>query len=147
MYNGHTEYVQYKKRTKRSMTAQRMRIRYSSIELCYLSWSWPFTTQVERTSTDTYRIPTGCQTHAKRTNCTRTGQTAHQRTSNLHPPDILIRWRPFEVLNMSKTCQWIGPDKTDITWHGMHSLHDERTRNACERTWTDREFCCPLCVC
>ena len=42
-------------------------------------------------------------------------QTAYQRISNVHVPYIFIWWRPFEVLNMSKTCQWIGPDKTDIT--------------------------------
>ena len=46
---------------------------------------------------------------------TRTGQTAYQRTSNVYPPGIFIRWHPFEVLNMSKTCQRIRPDKTDIT--------------------------------
>ena len=34
----------------------------------------PFTTQVERTSTDTYEIPTGCRTHENRTT---TGQTAY----------------------------------------------------------------------
>ena len=60
----------------------------------------PFTTQVERTSTDSYRIPTGCRTHENRTNRTRTGQTAYQRTNNVHPPDIFIPWRPFEVLNI-----------------------------------------------
>ena len=77
---------------------------------------------------------------------TRTGQTAYQRTSNVHPPDISIRWRPFEVLTMFKTCQRIRLDKTDITWHGTHSPHGKRTRNACERTRTDREFYCPLRV-
>ena len=65
---------------------------------------------------DTYRIPTGCQTHENRTNHTRTGQTTYQRMSNFHPPYIFIRWRPFEVLNMSKTCQRIEQDKTEITW-------------------------------
>ena len=58
------------------------------------------------------RIHTGYLQDAQRT---RTGQTAYQRTSNVHPPDIFIRWRPFEVLNMFKTCQRIRPDKTDIT--------------------------------
>ena len=58
----------------------------------YLSWSWPFTIQVERTSWDTYRIPTGCRTHENRTNHTRTGRTAYQHTSNVHPPDIFIRY-------------------------------------------------------
>ena len=144
MYNGHNEYVPYKKRTKRSLNDQRKRMRYSSLELYYLSWSWPFTPQVKRTSTDTYRIPTGCPTHENRINHTRTGQTAYQRTSNVHAPDILIWWRPLEVLHMSKTCQRIGPDKTDITWQVTHSPHGERTRNACERTRTYREFCCPL---
>ena len=89
------------------------------------------------------RIHTGYLQDAERT---RTGQTAYKRTSNVHPPDIFIRWRPFEVLNMFKTCQRIRPDKTDITWHGTHSPHEERTRNACERTRTDREFYCPLLV-
>ena len=65
---------------------------------------------------------------------TRTGQTAYQRTSNVHPPDIFIQWRPFEVLDMYKNCQRIGPDKTDITWHVTHSRHEERTRHACKRT-------------
>ena len=76
----------------------------------------------------------------------RTGQTAYQRMSNAHPLYIFIRWRPFKVLNMYKTCQRIGSDKTDITWHGTLSPHGERTRNACKRTRTDREFCCPLRV-
>ena len=58
------------------------------------------------------RMHTGYLQDAERT---RTGQTAYQRTSNVHPPDIFIRWRPFEVLNMSKTFQRIRPDKTDIT--------------------------------
>ena len=138
MSNGQNEYVPYKKRTKRSLNDHRMRMRYSSRELCYLS------SQLKRTSTDSYRIPTGCRTHENRTNRTRTGKTAYQRTSNVHQPDIFIRWRPFEVLNMSKTCQRIGPDKTDITWHGTHSPHEELTRNACERTRMDREFYCPL---
>ena len=88
-------------------------------------------------------INTGYLQDAERT---RTGQTAYQRTSNVRPPGIFIRWRPFEVLNMFKTCQRIRPDKTDITWHGTHSPHEERTRNACERTRTDREFYCPLRV-
>ena len=58
------------------------------------------------------RICTGYLPDAERM---RTGQTAYQRTSNVHPPDIIIRWRPFEVLNMSKTCERTRPDKTDIT--------------------------------
>ena len=58
------------------------------------------------------RMHTGYLQDAERT---RTGQTAYQRTSNVHPPDIFIRWRPYEVLNMSKTCQRIRLDKTDIT--------------------------------
>ena len=146
MYNGQNEYVPYKKRTKRSLNDHRMRMRYSSRKprYVYLFCSWPFTIQVERTSTDLHRISTGRRTHENRTNRTRTGQTAYQRMSNVHPTYILTRWRPFEVLNMSKTCQRIGPDKTDITWHGTHSLHRERTRNACQRTRTDREFYCPL---
>ena len=31
----------------------------------------------------------------------------------------------------------VRPEKTDITWHGTHSPHEDLTRNACERTWTD----------
>ena len=46
---------------------------------------------------------------------TRTEQTALQRMRNVYPPYKFIRWRSFEVLNMSKTSQRIGPDKTDIT--------------------------------
>ena len=60
----------------------------------------------------------------------RTGQSAYQRTSNVRPQDIFIRWRLFEVWNMFKTCQRIRPDKTDINWHGTHSPHEQRTRNA-----------------
>ena len=146
MYNGQNEYAPYKKRTERSLKDHRMRKRYSSRKLSYLSCSWPITTQVERTSTDTYKMMTGCRNNENRTNRTRTGQTAYQHTSNVHPPDIFILWRLFEVLNMSKTCQQIAPDKTDITWHGRHSPHEQRTRNACEQTWTDREFYCPLRV-
>ena len=126
MYNAQNEYVPYKKRTKRWLNDHRMSMRYSSGRLFYLSGSWPFTTQVERTSKDTYRIPTGCWTHENRTKCIKTGQTAYQRMSNVYPPCIFIWWRLFKVLNISKTCQWIGPDKTDITWHGMHSTHEER---------------------
>ena len=37
MYNGQNEYVPYKKRTKRSLNDHRMRMRYSSRELSYLS--------------------------------------------------------------------------------------------------------------
>ena len=87
------------------------------------------------------RIYTGCLQDAERM---RTGQTAYQRMGNVHPPYIFIRWRPFEVLNMSKTCQRIGPDKTDITWTRTHSPHDKRTCNASKGTRTDREFYCPL---
>ena len=119
-------------RFMRSLSGTRpFNMRYSSGELRfnrYMSCSWPFASQVDRTSTDTYGIPTGCRTNENRTN----------RTSYVHPPDIFIRWRTFEVLNMFKTCQRIRPDKTDITWHGTHSPHEERTRNACERTRTDR---------
>ena len=134
MYNGRNEYVPYKKRTKRSLNDHRIHMRYSSRKLCYRSCSWPFTTEVERSSMDTYRIPSGCRTHENRTNRTRTGQAAYQRMSNVHPPYIFISWSPFEVLNMSKTCQRIGPDKTDITWHGTHSPHGEWTRKACKQT-------------
>ena len=45
------------------------------------------------------RMHTGYLQDAERT---RTGQTAYQRKSNVHPPDIFIRWRPSEVLNVSK---------------------------------------------
>ena len=44
-----------------------------------------------------------------------TGQTAYQRMSNVHPPYIFMQWHLIEILNMSKTCQWIGPDKMDNT--------------------------------
>ena len=77
------------------------------------------------------RIHTGYLQDAERI---RTGQIAYQRMSNVHPPYIFIRWHPFDVLNMSKTCQRIGPDKTDITRHGTHSPHGERTKNSCKRT-------------
>ena len=45
---------------------------------------------------------------------------------------------------MFKTCQLIKPDKTGINWHRKHSPHDERTRNTCKWTRTDREYYCPL---
>ena len=62
----------------------------------------------------------------------RTGQTARQpdKPHTERPTDIFIRWRPFELLNMFKNCQQIGPDKTDITGIGTHSPHKEMTRNA-----------------
>ena len=106
MYNGQSEYVPNKKQTKRSLNDHRKRMPYS-----FRSCSLLFTIQVEGTSTDTYRIPTGCQTHENRTYHTRTGQTAYQRTSYVHPPYIFTKWHPFKVLNMAKTCQRIGPDK------------------------------------
>ena len=97
-------------------------MRYSSGELRfnrYMSCNWPFATKILsclvsscQRSNGHQRIHTGYLQDAERT---RTGQTASQRTSNVHPPDIFIRWRPFEVLNMFKTCQRIRPDKTDIT--------------------------------
>ena len=146
MYNGQNEYVPYKKRTKRWLNDHRMNMLYSSRTLFYLYGSWPFITQVKRTSTDAYRIPTGCRTHKNQTNRIRTGQTAYQRMGNVHSPFIYIWWRPFEVLNMSKTFQRIAPDKMDITWHGAHSQHEERTRNAYKRTGTDRKFYCLLLV-
>ena len=144
MYNGHNEYVPYKIRTEHSLNDHRMRMWFSSRKLCYLSCSWPFTTPVVRTSTDTYRIPTGIQTQENRTNRTWTGQTAYQRMSNVHLPYIFIWWRPFVVLNMSKTCQRIRPDKKNITWQGTYSPHGERTRSACKQTRMDWEFNCPL---
>ena len=126
MYNAQNQYVPYKKRTKRWLNDHRMSMRYWSGRLFYLSGSWPFTTQVERTLTDTCRIPTGCWTHENQTKCTKNGQTAYQWMSNVYPPCVFIRWRLFKVLNMSRTCQRIGQDKTDITWHGMYSTHGER---------------------
>ena len=130
-------------RFMRSLSGTRpFNMRYSSGEHRfnrYMSCSWPFATKIFSCLVSSYlrsnghqRIHTGYLQDAERT---RTGQTAYQRTSNVHPPDIFIRWRPFEVLNMFKTCKRIRPDKTDITWHGTH---EERTRNACERTRTDR---------
>ena len=56
------------------------------------------------------------------------------RTSNVHPPDIFIGWRPFEVLNMSRTCKRIG-----LTKHYL-------TRNTFEQSQTDRRLFCPLRV-
>ena len=53
---------------------------------------------------------------------------------------LFIRWRPFEVLNISKTCRRIWLDKTDITWHVTHSPHGERTRNACKGTQHTETF-------
>ena len=141
MSYGQNEYVPFKKRTKLSgwmITECACGTRPGNSVVCPVVN--PFTTQVERTSTNSYRIPTGCRTHKNRTNRTGTGQTAYLHTSNVHLPDIFIRRRPFEVLNMSKTCQRIGPDKTDITWHGTHSPHKELTRNACERTRTADNF-------
>ena len=89
----------------------------------------PLTTEVELTSTDTYRIYTGLRMHENWTNHTIIGQTAYQRTSNVRQPNVFIRCRPFKVLNTSKTCQQIGLDKTDITWHGTHLSHEELKRN------------------
>ena len=108
-----------------------------------LTVTFPVVDRSQVRSNGHQRIHTGYLQNAEQM---RTGQTAYQRTSNVNPPDTFIRWRPFEVLNMFKTCQRIRPDKTDITRHGTHSPHEERTRNACERTRTDREFYCPLRV-
>ena len=66
------------------------------------------------------RILTGYIQDAERK---RTGRTAYKRTSNVHPPDIFIRWRPLEVLNMFKTCQRM----TKRTSPDTERIH--RTRN------------------
>ena len=64
------------------------------------------------------RIHTGYLQDADRM---RTRQTTYQRTSNVHPPDIFIRWRPFDVLNMSKTCQQKEPDNNGSSATGKIS--------------------------
>ena len=142
MYNGQNEYVPYTKATKRSLNEHRMRTRTRRGN----SFTCPAVDRSQLRSNGHQRIHTGCGMHENRTNRTRTGQTTYQRMSNVHPPYTFIPWRPFEVLNMSKTCQRIGPYKTDITRHGTHSPHEERTCNACKRTRMDREFYCPLRV-
>ena len=56
----------------------------------------------------------------------RTGQTAQELDkyhTNIRAKIFILR-RQFEVLNMSKTCQQIGPDKADITCYGTHSSHE-----------------------
>ena len=73
MYNGQNEYVPYKKRTKRSLNDHRVLsgTRPGNSVTCPVVD--PFTTQVEQTSRDTYRISTGCRTYENRTNRTTTG--------------------------------------------------------------------------
>ena len=115
----------------RSLSGTRpFNMRYSSRELGFNRYI-PVVDRSQLLSNGHQRIHSRYLQDAERT---RTGQTAYQPTSNVHPPDIFIRWRPFKVLNMFKTCQRIRPDKTDINRHGTHSTHEERTRNACEQT-------------
>ena len=100
-------------RLMRSLSGTRpFNMLYSPGKLRLLTVTCPVVDRSRIRSNEHKRMHTGYQQDAERT---RTGQTAYQRTSTVHPPDIFIRWRPFEVLNMSKTCQRIRPDKTDIT--------------------------------
>ena len=114
-----------------TITVQNMQ--YSSWELlfnCYKSCS----DRSQLRANEHQRINTGYLQDAK---LLKTGQTANKCTSNVHPLDIFIWCHPFKVFKMSKSCQWIRPDKTDITSHGTHSPHEERTRmhaNRHERT-------------
>ena len=72
----------------------------------------------------------------------RTGQTAREpgkphtngRVTFIHRTSL------YGGVHHVKICQRIGPDKTDITRHGTSSPLEEWTRNACERTRTDREL-------
>ena len=99
-----------------------------------LTVTYPVVDRSQLRSNGHKRVHTGYLHDAERT---RTGQTAHQRTSNVHPPDIFIRWRPFEVLNMSKTCQRIRPDKADIPdTERIHRMRNgqETHANGHERT-------------
>ena len=126
MYDWQNEYVPNKKQTKRCLNDHRMHMRFSSGKLCYLSCIWPFTTQVEQTSTDTYRIPTGCWLHDNRTNCTRTGQTAYQRLSIIHLPYIFIRWRLFDQ-NLPGLDKRISPDtERNLRMRNGHESHANR---------------------
>ena len=61
---------------------------------------------------------------------TRTGQTVYQHTSNVHPPDSFIRWRLFEVLNMSRTCQRIRPERTSPDTERIHRMRNGQKTNA-----------------
>ena len=62
------------------------------------------TTQVERTSTDTYRIPTGCLTHENRTNCILTHKK-RSSTEHLYPVASVRSFEHVQNLPMDKAGQ------------------------------------------
>ena len=99
--------------------------RYSSGELrhVYLTVICPVVDRSQVRSNGHQRIHTGYLQDAERT---RTGQTAYKRTSNVHPPDIFIRWRPFEHV------QNLPTDKTGQNGHHL-------TRNAFTARGTDEK--------
>ena len=126
MYNGQNEYVPHKKRTKSLLNGHRLHMGYSSRKLCYLSWSWQFTTQVERTSTDTYKIPTGCHRHEKWTDRTRAGQTAYQRMSNIHIY-LVASVGSFEHIQNLPTDR-TGENGFHLTWNAFTALGTNKKR-------------------
>ena len=93
------------------------------------------TAQIDGYTQDTYRMLDAGEPDKQHTN----GQVTF-----IHRTSLSGGVRP-KFLNI-KTCQRIRPDKTDITCHGTHSPHEKLTRNACERTRTDRELYCPLAL-
>ena len=98
------EYLLYKKWTKRLLNDHRTHMRYSTL-------TCPVDDRSPIRSNKHQQIHTRYLQDLERT---RNGQTPYQLTSNVHPPDIFIRWRPIEFLNMPKTCQLVVPDKTDF---------------------------------
>ena len=99
------------------------------------------TALVERTSTDTctYRIPTGCLTHENRTNRILTHKK-RSSTKLLYPVAAVRSFEHVQNLPTDNT----GQNGYYLTRSAF--AHEELTRNACERTRTDRSFYRPLRV-
>ena len=58
--------------------------------------------------------------------------------SNVHPPYIFIRWRPFEVLKKSKTCQPIEPKKRiPPDTERIHRMGSGQETHANGHEWTE----------
>ena len=72
----------------------------------------------------------------------RTGQTAYQPMSNVHPPYIFIRWHPLcpKLADGYDQTKRISPDTERI-----HRMVNGQEMYA-NLTGTDREFYCPLHV-
>ena len=99
-----------------------MRYMYSSVLTITCPEVNPSKTQVERTSTDTYRIPIGCLTHENRTNRILTHKK-RASTEHLYP---VVSVRSFEHVENLPT------DKTGQNGYNL-------TRNAFTARGTDKK--------